>query len=93
LDAAGIARILEAVGQWPAVTVLALVLLGPWMVLVALHWLQARQIHAMKKMYEENAALVARTTDLACGFRDIVVSNTAAVTALNELLRYRRHGD
>lgn len=75
-----IVAVIKEIGAWPLLSVLVLVVMGPWggMFLFA-RTIDLRHSAAIK-MYEENVKLVEATQRIADGMQEIVILNTQVMT-------------
>ena len=91
--------LVDRVGDWPIMTILVLLIIGPWLMAVFLDRAQERRIKAAVAMYENNVlllketqALSARQCKLEEDLQDIIMLNTQAQTKLHEMLLHRLGG-
>jgi hypothetical protein len=84
-----IAAILDKIGTWPISTILAMIVIGPWMVLIAITLSQERRSKAMKQMYEDNVCLVKDYEKLSNEQQDVIIMNTSAITELTTIVKER----
>jgi len=75
-----LAAILKEMGTWPILSLLILVVLGPWGAMFYLAWNQERRHVELVRMYENNVALVKTTQDMAEGWKDLVVLVTQSMS-------------
>ena len=66
---------LSALGKWPFVLLLFLVLAGPWILAVVLSFREQRRFEQVKRMYEDNVKLVKDYNQLAESQKDVLVMN------------------
>jgi len=80
-----IAGILKSIGTWPVLSVIVLLLFGPWLVLILVGINLNKRVEAQAKMYENNVALVEEALTLAKGYRDHLVWSTQMVDNANHI--------
>lgn len=86
-----IASIINQIGTWPIGTVFLVIMVGPWIVMFIVAWLQEKRFvslanghekrfEAVVKMYESNVALVKSYEGIARNLQDLVILNTQTMT-------------
>lgn len=65
---------------WPLIVALLVIIIGPWVLAVALAVAQTRRFESVVRMYERNVELVKSYDGLSHDLKDIIMLNTQAVT-------------
>lgn len=97
-----LAALVQSIGNWPIVSILVLVVLGPWLVNAYTSYQQQRrfemqreqsqqQFGAVVKMYEDNVTLVEDVKNMAEGFRDQLIWSTQTVTEAKDIAKNNLH--
>jgi len=84
-----IASIVSKVGTWPIGSIIALVIFGPWIVMVLISRSIEKRHEAVVAMYENNVRLVQKYEKIADQQADTIRINTAATTELTSFLKNR----
>ncbi|MBI5634873.1 MAG: hypothetical protein HZA15_15505 [Nitrospirae bacterium] len=90
-----IAAIFKQIGTWPIGTVFMVVMVGPWIVMVIVAWLQEKRFvslanghekrfEAVVKMYEANVQLVKGYDAIAKNLQDLVIMATQTMTQVSD---------
>lgn len=79
-----ISTIISKVGTWPIGSVVALVVLGPWIFMGFISYSMQQRHTAAIRMYEENVKLVLAYERVATGLQDIVVLSTQVMTQVRD---------
>jgi hypothetical protein len=79
-----ISAILAKVGTWPIGSIIAAVVLGPWVIMGLLTRSMEKRHEAAIKMYEENVKLVLAYEKVAEGLQSILVLSTQAMTQVKD---------
>jgi len=74
-----LAGIIESIGTWPVLSIVVLVVLGPWVVNAYTSYQHQRRFEAVVKMYEDNVILVSTTQELGKGYREQLIYTTQVV--------------
>lgn len=82
-----LAGIIKSIGTWPVLSIVVLVLLGPWATLVALSVFFYRWFESMKRMYEDNVELVKTTQELGQGYREQLIYTTEVTSEATSVAR------
>lgn len=72
--------IVKEIGAWPLITILLLILVGPWIGMYLLNRGHEKRHAAVVKMYEDNVQLVKGYERVAEGLQDILVLSTQTMT-------------
>lgn len=83
-----LAAIIKSIGTWPAISIIALVLFGPWMVLIMFGINLNKRVEAQAKMYENNVQLVEEVLGLTKGYRDQLIWSTQIVDTANNIAQH-----
>jgi hypothetical protein len=90
--------LIEVTGATPLISLILLVLLGPWLVLVIISIFQHRRFEAVVTMYNNNFQQVEVTQglardykDMADGEREMVVWATSEVSAMKAAIEGNMH--
>ncbi|MFH2012503.1 MAG: hypothetical protein ABIJ37_07395 [Pseudomonadota bacterium] len=67
------------IGTWPLLSIIFILLIGPWIFSSILFLQQGKRLEAAINMYDENVKLVEKDQELAEGFKEIVMMNTRAM--------------
>lgn len=90
--------LIERLGTAPVGTLIALVILAPWVVTALVSIYQHRRFEAVVQMYENNYAQTETVTKLAEGFsemakgyRELVIWSTTEVTEVKQAVMSNMH--
>lgn len=90
--------LVQATGAAPIVSLILLVLLGPWLVLAIISIFQHRRFEAVVTMYNNNFAQVEVTQglakdykDMADGEREMLIWTTSEITAMKTAIEGNMH--
>lgn len=72
--------VIKEIGTWPLFSMLAALVLGPWVGMFVIARGQEKRHAAVVQMYQDNVKLVESTQKIAEGFQDIVVLSTQTLT-------------
>lgn len=97
-----LAALVQSIGNWPIMSIVVLVVIGPWAVnAYVTHQQQRRfeqqraqsqqQFDAVVKMYEDNVVLVEDYKTLAGGYRDQLIWSTQTVTEAKDIAKNNLH--
>lgn len=86
-----LAGILKSIGTWPIMSIIILVVIGPWIINAATSYQHQRRFEAVVKMYENNVILVEQIKKLAEGYRDQLIWSTQVVTEAKDIARNNLH--
>lgn len=97
-----LAALVQSIGNWPIMSIVLLVVLGPWLVNAYTSYQQQRrfelqreqsqqQFSAVVKMYENNVTVVEEVKDLAEGYRDQLIWSTQTVTEAKDIAKNNLH--
>lgn len=75
-----LAGIIKEIGAWPAVSIVMLMQIGPWVGMLAITHIQGRRHAAAVRMYEDNVILVKSITEIAEGYRDTLLLTAQSMT-------------
>lgn len=79
-----IAAIMKQVGTWPIGTLIAFVVIGPWVISLVLSRSQEKRFEAVREMYENNVDLVKSFEKVNMSLLDCVLVNTNKWTEVSE---------
>lgn len=86
------ADIIQTLGAMPLSTIAAVVLFGPWLVLIFVSMQQSRRFESVAKMYEDNVILVKDYQSLVDGYKkivdgqqDLIIHTTQVLTSMKEI--------
>ena len=79
-----IAAIISKVGTWPIGSVVAAVVMGPWIAMFFISRSMEKRHGAAIKMYEENVKLVVAYEKVAEGLQDIIILSTQTMTQVRD---------
>lgn len=95
---AAFTSIMEQIATAPIGSLIVIVLLAPWLVLAAVTVYQNRRFEAVVKMYENNfaqtetvAKLAEGFSEMAKGYRELVVWSTQEVTEVKQAVLTNMH--
>ena len=74
-----ILNLVAKIGTWPLMSVIFVLLIGPWVFSSILFLQQGKRLEVAINMYNENVKLVKKDQELAEGFKEIVMMNTQAM--------------
>lgn len=87
-----IVTLLQSMGTWPVMSLLAFMVVAPWAILVYLMVVHNRhrqedktRFEAVVSMYESNVELVDDFKDLAGGYRELITWTVGVVTEAKEI--------
>ena len=87
-----IVGLLQSLGTWPVLSVIALVILAPWVLLTMISHNHNKRFETVVAMYENNVHLVNDFTDLvkefkdlSGGYRELITWTVSNVTEVKEL--------
>jgi len=97
-----LAGIVKSIGTWPIMSIVVLVVLGPWVVNAYTSYQGQRrfelqreqsqqQFAAVVKMYEDNVILVSTTQELGKGYREQLIYTTQVVTEAKDIAKNNLH--
>jgi len=85
--------LVDKVNGWQLSTILFMVLVVPWLCLIAAVYMLNKRFEEMAEMYENNAVLVEKNEELTVDYKeqnkeqkDIIMMNTQAITRLTEAI-------
>jgi hypothetical protein len=79
-----VAAIISKVGTWPIGSIMATVVLGPWIAMGFLSRSMEKRHTAALKMYDENVKLVISYEKFAEGLQSIIVLSTQTMTQVKD---------
>ena len=79
-----ISTIISKVGTWPIGSIIAAVVLGPWIFMVFISRGMEKRHEGVIKMYEDNVKLVVNYEKVAKGLQDIIVLSTQTMTQVKD---------
>jgi Flp pilus assembly protein TadB len=93
-----LAGIVKSIGTWPIMSIIVLVVLGPWLVNAYTSYQQQRrfeqqreqsqhQFDAVVQMYKDNVALVEGYEKVSAGMREQIVWSTQIVSEANSIAK------
>lgn len=85
-----LAGLVKSIGTWPIMSIVVLIVLGPWVVNAYTSYQHQRRFESVVKMYENNVVLLQETQELGKGYREQLVYTTqvtaeATSVAINNL--------
>ncbi len=83
------AAIIERVGTWPVGSIVALIILSPWLTLIIISRAMEKRQAAALQMYESNVRLVEKYEKIASEQVDTIRISTSATVELTTFLRER----
>lgn len=86
-----LAGLVKSMGTWPFMSIMILVVIGPWMINAYTSYQHQRRFDAVVKMYENNVALVEEIKNLAEGYRDQLIWSTQTVTEAKDIAKNNLH--
>lgn len=97
-----LAALVQSIGNWPIMSILVLVVLGPWLVNAYTTYQQQRrfeqqraqsqeQFEAVVTMYKDNVLLVEDYKQIAGGYRDQLIWSTQTVTEAKDIAKNNLH--
>jgi phage FluMu gp28-like protein len=79
-----VALILQQIGTWKIGTLIAAVIMGPWIVTVVALYLGVKWFAGFKAMYNNNVILVKNYEALTKDHKEMIVYNTTIMTEVKE---------
>ncbi len=86
-----LAGIVESIGTWPVLSIVVLVVLGPWVVNAYTSFQHQRRFESVVKMYEDNVLLVQETQKLGTDYREQLVYTTQVVSDATNMARHNQY--
>ena len=77
----------KMITSWPVISILFLMIIGPWVMSLALAEGYRRRHEQVVQMYESNVRLVERNETLAEDLKDVVIMNTQTMTHLADIIK------
>ncbi|NPU84387.1 MAG: hypothetical protein HPY65_07845 [Syntrophaceae bacterium] len=84
-----LADIISKIGTWPIEVIIAVVVLGPWVMMYLVSRSIEKRHNAAVQMYESNVKLVQHYEKIASEHVDTIRLSTAATTELTTYLKNR----
>jgi hypothetical protein len=75
-----------AIGRWPIIYILYLLIVGPWVLAILLSLYEHKRLAAAIKMYEDNVELVKGYANVAGDLKDIVIMDIQNYQKLKDLV-------
>lgn len=72
----GVIGLIEKVWAWPAGLLVGAIIIGPWMLSLALAHAERRRFDAMREMYARNVELVKNYENISADQKDMIILNT-----------------
>ena len=88
---AAVLGIIKGLGTWPVMSLIAGMILSPWIILVFIAMNQHKRFEAVVKMYEDNVLLVEEVIELGKGYRDHLIWSTQTVDKANSIAKNNLH--
>nr|BDD47312.1 hypothetical protein 15 [bacterium] len=85
-----ILAMLQKFNGWPLGMFFFVVIIGPWMLSLALAYSHRKRFEAVVKMYESNVKLVDGYETLAGDLKDVIVMNAETFSALTEAIKHNQ---
>jgi len=79
-----IALILQQIGTWKLGTLVAVVFVGPWIMMGVALYLFAKWFNGMREMYKNNVILVKNYESITKDHKEMIVYNTQIMTEVKE---------
>lgn len=86
-----LAGLVKSMGTWPIMSILIMVVLGPWVVNAYTSYQHQRRFEAVAKMYENNVMLAEDYKGMAEGYRDQLIWSTQTVTEAKDIAKNNLH--
>jgi hypothetical protein len=86
-----LAGLVKSIGTWPIMSIVVLVVLGPWVVNAYTSYQHQRRFEAVVKMYEDNVTLVSTTQELGKGYREQLIYTTEVVREAKTIAENNLH--
>lgn len=79
-----ISAILDKIGTMPIMSLVVLIIIGPWIMAWIISRGQEKRFEAVSKMYENNVDLVKGYAKIAENQQDLVIANIQTMTKVQE---------
>ena len=81
----------KMITSWPVISVLFLMIIGPWVMSLTIAEGYRRRFEQVVRMYESNVRLVEKYECLAADLKDVVMMNTEASTHLVDIIKINKN--
>ena len=79
--------IIERVGNWPFMSLLLVLVIGPWVLSLGMGYTDRKRLEQVVSMYEHNVHLVESYKEIAGDMKEVVTLNTQAWVGVEAAIR------
>lgn len=85
-----ILKLTETATSWPVLSLLFLMIIGPWVMALMIAHGNEKRFEAVVEMYKSNASLCKDYEKLATDLKDVVMINTQTFSELAEAIKHNQ---